>query len=137
MALAERTRASVPGSSGRAWIPRRCLALAVGGHLEPAWACVRKAMGLAARELGASAETILEEAGLVLVGHSSLKAALDLDWGQPKAREQALHLVLEEVDRWKTWLEQHQRLWRSAPSEGSHGHHHPDYHAGHRTRPGG
>ena len=71
---------------------------------------VRKAVGLAARALGASAEAIREEAGLVLVGHSSLKAALDLDWGQPKAREQALRLVLDEVDRWKTWLEQHQRL---------------------------
>src|SRR5919198_1228597 len=69
---------------------------------------LRKAVGLAARELGASAEAILEEAGLVLVGHSSLKAALDLDWGQPKAREQALRLVLEEVDRWKKWLEEHQ-----------------------------
>src|SRR5580765_5037417 len=51
---------------------------------------VGKAVGLAARELGTSAEALLEEAGLVLVGHSSLKAALDLDWGQPKAREQAL-----------------------------------------------
>jgi len=71
---------------------------------------LRKAVGLAARALGVSAEAIREEAGLVLVGQSSLKAALDLDWGQPKAREQALRLVLEEVDRWKTWLEQHQRL---------------------------
>jgi hypothetical protein len=76
---------------------------------------LRKAVGLAARELGASAEAILEEAGLVLVGHSSLKAALDLDGGQPKAREQALRLVLEEVDRWKKWLEQHQRLSEDAP----------------------
>lgn len=76
---------------------------------------LRKAVGLAARELGASAEAILEEAGLVLVGHSSLKAALDLDWGQPKAREQALRLVLEEVDRWKKWLEQHQRLSEDVP----------------------
>jgi hypothetical protein len=76
---------------------------------------LRKGVGLAARELGASAEAILEEAGLVLVGHSSLKAALDLDWGQPKAREQALRLVLEEVDRWKKWLEQHQRLSEDAP----------------------
>lgn len=76
---------------------------------------LRKAVGLAARELGASAEAILEEAGLVLVGHSSLKAALDLDWGQPKAREQALRLVLEEVGRWKTWLEQHQRLSADMP----------------------
>jgi hypothetical protein len=76
---------------------------------------LRKAVGLAARELGASAEAILEEAGLLLVGHSSLKAALDLDWGQPQAREKALHLVLEEVERWKTWLEQHQRLSADAP----------------------
>ena len=71
---------------------------------------LRKAVGLAARALDASAEAMREEAGLVLVGHSSLKAALDRDWGQPKAREQALRLVLDEVDRWTTWLEQHQRL---------------------------
>ena len=80
-----------------------------GGH------ALRKAVGLAAQELGASAEAILVEAGLVLVGHSSLKAALDLDWGQPKARAQALRLVLEEVDRWKKWLEQHQRLSADVP----------------------
>src|SRR6266704_661205 len=76
---------------------------------------LRKAVGLAARALGASAEAILAEAGLVLGGHSSLKAALDLDWGQPQAREQALRLVLEEVDRWKKWLEQHQRLVEDVP----------------------
>src|SRR5215813_2367366 len=77
---------------------------------------LRKAVGLAARALGTSAEAMLEEAGLVLVGHSSLKAALDLDWGQPQAREQALGLVLEEVARWKKWLEQHQRLVEDMPS---------------------
>jgi Transposase DDE domain/Transposase domain (DUF772) len=71
---------------------------------------LRKAVGLAARELGVSAAAILEAAGLVLVGHSSLKAALDLDWGQPQAREQALRLVLAEVERWKTWLGQHPHL---------------------------
>src|SRR5262245_3801743 len=76
---------------------------------------LRKAVGLAAQELGASAAAILVEAGLVLVGHSSLKAALDLDWGQPKAREQALRLVLEEVDRWQKWLEQPQRLSAEMP----------------------
>jgi len=76
---------------------------------------LRKAVGLAARELGASAEAMLEEAGLVLGGHSSLKAALDLDWGQPQAREQALRLVLAEVECWKKWLEQHQRLVEDVP----------------------
>ena len=61
------------------------------GH---AW---RQAVGRAARALGASAEALLEEAGVVLVGHSSLRAALDLAWGQPKARAQALRWVLERI----------------------------------------
>src|SRR6266571_1024219 len=66
---------------------------------------LRKAVGLAAQELGASVEAIEEDAGLTLVGHSSLKAALDLDWGEPSARERALGLVLEEVEQWHCWLE--------------------------------
>ena len=76
---------------------------------------LRKAVGVAARQLGTSAEALVEEAGLVLVGHSSLKAALDLDWGEPQAREKALHLVLEEVDRWKRWLEQQHTLSAHEP----------------------
>jgi Transposase DDE domain/Transposase domain (DUF772) len=76
---------------------------------------VRKAVGLAARARGTSAEAMLEEAGLVLVGHRSLKAALDLDWGQPKARAQALRVVLEEVARWHKWREQHPRLVEEVP----------------------
>ena len=71
---------------------------------------LRKAVGLVAQTLGTSTDVLLEEAGLTLVGHSSLKAALDLRWGEPGAREKALRLVLEEVDRWKRWLEQHQSL---------------------------
>ena len=76
---------------------------------------LRKAVGVAARELGTSAEALVKEAGLVLVGHSSLKAALDLDWGEPQARENALHVVLEEVDRWKRWLEQQHTLAAHEP----------------------
>ncbi len=68
---------------------------------------LRKAVGLAAKELGRSAAALMEDAGLELVGQSSLKAALDRDWGAPSARESALRLVLEEVERWKRWLEQH------------------------------
>jgi len=48
----------------------------------------------------------VESAGLTLVGHSSLTAALDLDGGEPRARARALGLVLEEVARWHRWLEQ-------------------------------
>src|SRR5262249_30911352 len=71
---------------------------------------LRKAVGLVAQALDASTEALVEDAGLTLVGHSSLKAALDLDWGEPSARERALGLVLEEVGRWQRWLEQQQTL---------------------------
>ena len=71
---------------------------------------LRKAVGLAAQELDTSAEAILVDAGLVLVGQRSLKAALDLDWGKPTAREHALRLVLAEVERWHSWLTQQQPL---------------------------
>jgi hypothetical protein len=76
---------------------------------------LRKAVGLAAEALATSAEVIVEEAGLVLTGQSSLKAVLDLDGGEPTARERALCLVLEEVERWKSWREQPQRLAAQEP----------------------
>jgi hypothetical protein len=76
---------------------------------------LRKAVGLAAQQLDTSAEAIVADAGLELVGQSSLKAALDLDWGEPRAREQALRLVLEDVNRWQQWLEHHQYLSAHEP----------------------
>src|SRR2546427_853333 len=76
---------------------------------------LRKAVGLAAQALDTSAEALVEDAGLTLVGHSSLKAALDLDWGEPSARERALGLVLEEVERWQRWLAQQQTLAAQTP----------------------
>src|SRR5256885_2972750 len=57
---------------------------------------LRKAVGLVAQTLGTSTDVLLEEAGLTLVGHSSLKSALYLRWGEPGAREKALRLVLGE-----------------------------------------
>src|SRR5438128_1301477 len=76
---------------------------------------LRKAVGLAAQELGTSAPAVVAAAGLTLVGHSSLKAALDLDGGEPRARAHALGLVLEEVARWQHWLEQQHTLAAQAP----------------------
>jgi len=58
---------------------------------------LRKAVGLAAHALETSAEAVVESAGLTLVGHSSLKAALDLDWGEPRARARAL------AWSWRRW----------------------------------
>jgi len=76
---------------------------------------LRQAVGVAAQERGTSPETMVGDAGLVLVGHRSLKAALDLDGGNPTAREHALRLVLEEVERWTQWLEPPQGLSAQEP----------------------
>lgn len=76
---------------------------------------LRKAVGLAAQVLDTSAEAVAEGAGLTLLGHSSRKAALDLDWGEPRARERALGLGLEEVGRWQRWREQQHALATQAP----------------------
>lgn len=84
------------------------------GRVEDPWNvlghALRKAVGLVAQALGTSTNVLLEEAGLTLVGHSSLKAALDRRWGEPGAREKARRVVLEEVDRWKRGLEPPQHL---------------------------
>jgi len=76
---------------------------------------LHKAVSLAAQELGTSTEAVVADAGLTLVGHSSLNAALDLDGGEPSARERALGLVLEEVARWQHWLAQQQTLAAEQP----------------------
>jgi Transposase DDE domain/Transposase domain (DUF772) len=76
---------------------------------------LHKAVGLAAQELDISTAAVMEAAGLTLVGHSSLKAALDLDWGEPRARARALGLVLDEVARWQQWLEQQHTLAAQDP----------------------
>jgi len=57
----------------------------------------------------------MEAVGLVLVGQSSLKAALDHACGEPTAKECMLRVVLEEVERWKSWREQQQRFATQAP----------------------
>ena len=67
---------------------------------------LRQAVGRAAQALGTSVEAVVEDAGLTLVGHSRLKAALELDGGEPSARECALDWVLEEVARWQRGLAQ-------------------------------
>jgi hypothetical protein len=76
---------------------------------------LRQAVGLAAQALGTSTVAGREAAGLTLVGHSRLKAALDLDGGEPSARARALGLVLEEVARWRHGLEQQHALAVQGP----------------------
>jgi hypothetical protein len=47
---------------------------------------------------------VATEAGAEIVSASSLKAALDLDWDDPQARQQALGQVLTALDAVERWL---------------------------------
>jgi hypothetical protein len=58
-----------------------------------------------ARKPGRGLADIAAEANASLVGSSSLKAALDLDWDNPTAREQALVEVLGALEAVERWLE--------------------------------
>lgn len=65
---------------------------------------LRKALGVIAREQGRALAAIAQEADAELVAGSSLKAALDLEWDDPEAREQALRQVLQTLERVEQWL---------------------------------
>jgi len=55
---------------------------------------------------GRSQVDICNAAGLRLVGQSSLKAALDIDWDDKDEQRRALGELLNEVERLRTWLDE-------------------------------
>jgi hypothetical protein len=65
---------------------------------------LRKALCVIADQQGRGLADVASEAGAGLVGRASLKAALDLDWDDPAAREQALLIVLEMLEAVEQWL---------------------------------
>lgn len=71
---------------------------------------LRKALGVIARQQGRELADVASDAGTPLLGGSSLKAALDLDWDDPGARDQALGLVLEALSSVEGWVETHPAL---------------------------
>lgn len=68
---------------------------------------LRKALGVIARQQGRGLADVAAETGAGLIGSVSLKAALDLDWDDPAARDQALVLVLDALTSFEGWLEAH------------------------------
>jgi transposase len=60
---------------------------------------LRKSVRLLARTQGCDPHTVAAGAGLDLLAGPSLKAALDLDWDDPSARDHALVAVLDALER--------------------------------------
>jgi transposase len=66
---------------------------------------LRKAVGIIARQQGRELTSIAAEAGASLLGETSLKAALDLDWDDPAQRGQALVTILDNLEHVERWVE--------------------------------
>lgn len=77
------------------------------GRVEDTWNLIGRATGrvLAALSIatGVPVSQISAEANLTLFGESSLKAALDLDWDDPKARHDGLQHLLGEAAQIQKW----------------------------------
>lgn len=66
-----------------------------------------KVLSVIARQQGWELANLAHDVGAEILGESSLKAALDLDWDDPLARDQALSQVLAAVSAVEQWLDAH------------------------------
>ena len=76
---------------------------------------LRKALGVIARQQGWELADLAHAAGADLLAGTSVKAALDLDWDDPAARDQALRLVLDALGRVEAWVAAHPEVVTSTP----------------------
>jgi hypothetical protein len=76
---------------------------------------LRKALRVIADQQGRGLADLAREAGADVLGGSSLKAALDLDWDDPAAREQALVIVLDTLTAVEQWLASQPSAVREGP----------------------
>ena len=78
------------------------------GRIEDTWNLIGRALRAvvtcAAKAVDRPRATVIAEAGLTLVGATSVKAALDIDWDDPTAQAAALERLLGEVDRLEQWV---------------------------------
>lgn len=66
----------------------------------------RKVVSCAARLLRWRPTTVAERAGAEVLLMPSIKVALDVDWSDPRAKEQALQTLVEQLDRLEQWVEE-------------------------------
>lgn len=89
------------------------------GRVEDTWNLLGRALGAvvtcAAATLKIPRDQVLQGAGVTLLGAPSLKAALDIDWGDPAAQADALARLLVEVDRVEAWVAAHVSVAEAPP----------------------
>ncbi len=121
--LVDRTVALAKARGGFGWQAVRAALdsspLIGAGRVEDTWNLLGRALRTvatcAAKTLQIPREQVLREAGVTLLGAASLKAALDIDWGDPEAQTEALARLLTEVDRLEQWVETHVPVAETPP----------------------
>jgi hypothetical protein len=90
------------------------------GRIEDTWNLIGRAVGAvvtcAAKALGRPRAQVVAEARLTLVDHSSLKAALAIDWDDPASQAAALERLLREVDRVEAWVAAQSSATQATPA---------------------
>ena len=80
-----------------------------GGRVEDTFHLIGHALAVvvtcAAVSVGCGKAEVIEQAKLQLVGGSSVKAALDIDWSSEVAQHEALQQLLGEGQRTRQWLQ--------------------------------
>ena len=79
------------------------------GRVEDTFNLIGRALcslvSVVAKESGRSEQDLAGELALTVVSAKSIKAALDVDWRLPDARNAALNALLDQVSRLMCWLE--------------------------------
>jgi len=95
------------------------------GRVEDTWnllgRALRTVVTCAAATLKIPRAQVLQGAGVTLLGAPSLKAALDIDWGDPAAQTDALARLLAEVDRVEAWVAAHVPVAEAPPVQAALG----------------
>jgi len=79
------------------------------------WHTARKIVEGMALMLESDKETVCQQAGIPLLLASSAKAALDRDWSQPGATQEALEQLTDQLESLVTWMSFHHRAAMALP----------------------
>lgn len=89
------------------------------GRVEDTWNLIGRAMakvvGAVAKATGAEESAVLHGAGITLLDGPSIKATLDIDWGDPEERHQALQRLVAEAEQLEAWVTRHLALTAAQP----------------------
>ena len=78
------------------------------GRVEDTWNLIGRAMSQVVHAVSLALEideeTVIEGAGLRVLGAGSIKAALDIDWNDDEEKDAALQTLLRQVDALEQWV---------------------------------